>query len=474
MKYAKPERVAVHRKTGAVYVLGGTGIRELAKFKSWKAAAPTAKAKLPTFRHAGYRVVMVLDDTADPPVLWFSSWQGRYARFTLLRVEDKGGAFGDLVDLPKMPHNRRPSAGAVTDVNLDRAREEVYVGRGPRFNGRSGKVQSVRIPISRGSYREGAVIAVGPDGNVYQHSSGKNKGVYRFDRSLKPLPFPGLGSNYIANPGSLRLRARGLTVDLAGRVYLLWQKPKGQQSPGDHGDSNALAMYGADGKVVNEKLVDAEMRSINSVRVDPRGNIYLLAGLRPGKETLPPGLVGKLPAGRKDPDAVRGVNFYPYIYGSVVKFGPKGGAIRKGAGGAKCNYNVGQVTEVKGAEWIFPGASNVPSWRVPCPKYYTPDICLCESPRFDVDGFGRSFFPDAGRFRVGVIDTGGNELCWFGSYGNQDSAGPKSKVPTPEVPLCWPHAVAVGDEAAYVGDRLNRRVVRVRITYAAEETCPVR
>jgi len=195
--------------------------------------------------------------------------------------------------------------------------------------------------------------------------------------------------------------------------------------------------------------------------------------LRPGTETLPPGLKGKLPAGRKDPDAVLGVNFYPYIYGSIVKFGPEGGVIRKGSGGVACNYNVGLTTHVTGAQWIFPGASNVPSWRVPSPRYYTPDICLCESPRFDVDGVGRSFFPDAGRFRVGVIDTGGNEVCWFGSYGNQDSAGPKSAVPVPDIPLCWPHAVAVGDEAVYVGDRLNRRVVRVALNYQAEAMCSV-
>ena len=43
-------------------------------------------------------------------------------------------------------------------------------------------------------------------------------------------------------------------------------------------------------------------------------------------------------------------------------------------------------------------------------------------------------------------------------------------MPVPEIPLCWVQAVAVGDEAAYVGDRLNRRVVRVKLGYAASET----
>ena len=49
---------------------------------------------------------------------------------------------------------------------------------------------------------------------------------------------------------------------------------------------------------------DADIPFIRSVRVDYAGNIYLAAGLRPGKSTLPPGLQGKLPEGREDRDAV--------------------------------------------------------------------------------------------------------------------------------------------------------------------------
>ena len=106
------------------------------------------------------------------------------------------------------------------------------------------------------------------------------------------------------------------------------------------------------------------------------------------------------------------------------------------------------------------------SWRTPG----TPDICNCESPRFDVDDYGRSFFPDAAACRVGMLDTNGNFLGWFGDYGNVDSAGKKSSVPAPAIPLFWPYSVAVGDDTVYVGDRLNRRVVRVRLAYAAEAT----
>jgi hypothetical protein len=90
-------------------------------------------------------------------------------------------------------------------------------------------------------------------------------------------------------------------------------------------------------------------------------------------------------------------------------------------------------------------------------------MCLCESPRIDADDFGRVFFPDAARFRVGVLDSAGNLITWFGGYGNRDSAGPASKVPAPAIPFTWPQGVVVGDEAAYVADRLAERVVRVRL-----------
>ena len=89
--------------------------------------------------------------------------------------------------------------------------------------------------------------------------------------------------------------------------------------------ANAVAKFGPDGKEINKNLVDSDIRSLNSVRVDPAGNIYLALGARPGGKMLPPHLEGQLPNSRKDPDAESGHNYYPLMYGSIVKFGPEGG-----------------------------------------------------------------------------------------------------------------------------------------------------
>jgi hypothetical protein len=247
-----------------------------------------------------------------------------------------------------------------------------------------------------------------------------------------------------------------VTADAQGNIYALWEMRDGTAQ------NNELHVLAPDGSVKG-KPIESEIRLLNSVRLDYQGNIYLALGVRPGKEMLPSWLKGQIPDGRSDPDAVMDLNYYPLMYGSIVKFSPKGGKVKTGAGGTTCSYGFENSVDIAGAEWVHFGASNVPSWRTKG----TPDICLCESPRFDVDGFGRSFFPDALGFRVGILDTAGNHIAWFGKYGNADSTGP-------EIGLQWPHEICVSDEAAYVADRLNRRVVAVKLAYAAEEILPVR
>jgi hypothetical protein len=463
----RPERVSISRKTGAIYVLAGSNINEVLKFNAWTDTAPAARTNIPFFRDDGNRISMAMDDSADPTVLWIGTHAGGYARYGLLRMEDRGGSLA-FADIAKLPANKGVSFGAVRDVAVWRASETLYVDFGKRVNGRTGDPvlpeRNAKLPLK--TWSTGAIMGLGLDGFNYMQLCGERQGIYKVDRDFQPVPLQGGTNNYIPRPGEMRLRGRGITADARGNIYVLWQKPVPQQW-------NALGVYGPDGAARNEKLIDADIRSLNSVRVDYQGNIYLALGLRPGANALPPGLQGKLPDGPKDPDAVMGVNYYPMMYGSIAKFGPEGGLIQKGAGGVVCSFNQGLITEVKGAKWITPGASCVPSWRSGQP-YLSPDICQCESPRFDVDGFGRSFFPDAARFRVGVLDTAGNEILHFGSYGNQDSAGPGSLIPKPEIAFCWIQAVGVSDEAIYVGDRLNRRIVRLKLGYEAEETCGVK
>jgi hypothetical protein len=72
------------------------------------------------------------------------------------------------------------------------------------------------------------------------------------------------------------------------------------------------------------------------------------------------------------------------------------------------------------------------------------------------------------------MDGAGNDLAWFGNYGNTDSRGPGSPVPVPAIAYGWPIAVQVTGGLVYTLDLVNRRVVVARMTNVAAETCPVR
>jgi hypothetical protein len=85
---------------------------------------------------------------------------------------------------------------------------------------------------------------------------------------------------------------------------------------------------------------------------------------------------------------------------------------------------------------------------------------------FDVDYYGRSFYPEAARSRVGILDANGNEIGFFGRYGNRDDERKDGTTP-----MAMPIAAAVTDRFVYVGDVNNQCLARVKLTHAVEETC---
>ena len=153
-------------------------------------------------------------------------------------------------------------------------------------------------------------------------------------------------------------------------------------------------------------------------------------------------------------------------------------------------FSCPQGADLQGALWYRPGFGHVGQ----CSNN---DHCHCAGTDFDVDDFGRVFAPDTGRFRIGVLDTNGNEIMSFGAYGNQNYCGPDSYVVDPATKLLrprkaddpkalvspfaaegspaiafgWICGVATTDRYAYVSDLINKRVLRVKLAYAVEESC---
>ncbi len=419
-----PDKVLVSRKTGALYVISR---------KVSRGALPPATLIKITGRGDGAKVVAelplkgtvggaaALDESGDAPVLWLAGQdkEGKGGD-TLLRVDDLGTAF---VVAPGFLNRDADAISFVGYMDVDREAELVYVtGNGAgvwRYHGETG--QGGPIPI------KAVDLAIGPGGQIYAWGLGSYDGpVARYSRDLKEAAQT-YGKLYgRAGRGSA---VCGMDVDSRGRVYATFGT-----------NECHVRVYDEKGALVEfprkEKDVPAAITGVSgyggSLRVDLQGNIYLLqAGLPKGQPPAP---------GHEKDESFR------ETVGTVYKFPPGGGEIETK------NYS---VVNVVGKTASYPGCGPVSRWNAV-------GSCACTKPRFDVDGFGRLYLPNAVTFSVSVRDNADNEIVKFGEYGNFDSTGAKG------IPMGWPVTAGASDRFIYVGDALNHRIVRADKRFALE------
>jgi len=485
-----PGQVALHQRTCAIYVLSGR-VRFPAQAKRLLKLSPAVDPAGKWLGHstvqAGMKwqyglLVFAVDGTADPrsgesrpTVVWLGGWLSRQSRF-LLRMEEARGSF--TRPAPILPADD-PALVYGGPLTVDREREEVYVRNllvpgwarkhchtWVRLNGRTG--EAARTPIAAHE------MAVGPEGALYAIKAldGYNAVLARFDRAGKPLPFPETGTHVLRQGNFLKGTfypiqhcTRGLSVAPNGDVYVL--NPSHELKKPQKYVHCAVDIYGPDGRLKRKNAVWAS-NAASSVRADAAGNMYIAENVKPRDCVIPPELSGQVPTTTR---WKHGFNWYPWMYGSVVKFPPAGGAVRiRGTWGGshwgsrwkplpawrppgdapvpqpiECVTRHNEPASVQNAVWLHPGLSPAPAHA---------GGCVCFGPRFDVDGFGRVFLPDVARCSVEVIDAAGHSIARF-------------------VPFAWPQYVGVSDEAVYVSDVMNRRIVRVRLGCAVEAACPV-
>jgi hypothetical protein len=103
--------------------------------------------------------------------------------------------------------------------------------------------------------------------------------------------------------------------------------------------------------------------------------------------------------------------------------------------------------------------------------------CGCWNARFAFDYFGRSFAPELDRYRVAVLDRGGNLILRIGRYGNADSAGAQSPVPLGGDEVGMVHGAYLAthtDRRLFVADPASDRIFSVRLGYRASERVPLK
>ena len=115
--------------------------------------------------------------------------------------------------------------------------------------------------------------------------------------------------------------------------------------------------------------------------------------------------------------------------------------------------------------------------------------------RFELDRYARLWLPAQHLGSVVVLDSQGNRILRVGRYGNADSRGADSPVVdartgllrprraddpkdmksplADDIAFCWVKAVAANDQALFAQDYGAGRVLKVALSYAAEETVPV-
>jgi hypothetical protein len=311
-------------------------------------------------------------------------------------------------------------------------------------------VSPVITPCSTATRRLYATdMTISPDYQLYiRENPGYPYGVfegpitrYTLDHIHAPIPFSNTGTNMAVYYVTSRMHhiggygEKGLTVLPDKRVAFVCSGP-----------NNLYYFVGITPAVGCTSWVMQQVDTIvnrttskgGGLRADLKGNLYLGAFARgPDHQT---------PAGFETDWA------YDYGVGSVVRFpaGDSGTIVRTYSCG---NDVLGAVT---GADKIYPQGLSPMS----------DDCCACRSPRFDVDPYGRLYIPNAVTGKVTIADNNGNTILDFGEYGNWDSKGPGSLVPTAGVPMAWPTGAAASENFVYVTDMVNTRLVRVKMDYA--------
>ncbi len=371
---------------------------------------------------------------------------------------------------------------------VDGQRDEVYANNGTsltyRYDGKTGEGGLMR---AGGKTFYCVDLSVGYDGLLYARTGESFAGpLGRYTRDLTPAPFA-TGSHVlyeIYNRMGIGFSDKGVGAGPKGECYNCYMYGWNQYFvAGFDGEGRAMQGKYLQGKMkkpeansplakwpeerlVNSAVVGPVPAECGGVCVDLAGNIYI------GMRVVPKDYVA--PAGMEKDAA------YGAWTGSIVRFGPGGGAVIgavKGddptdVGGDRIECKGGKV--LVGATAVYPGVGPFSGGGFGG----NPSSCVCRVSRFGIDGFGRLVYANAVTCSATLIDNAGNKIVEFGGYGNFDSqyanGEAKAAVGTPEIPLAWPTGAGISEKAIYVLDTYNKRVVRAEMRWGAEEVVEVK
>ncbi|MBL8028013.1 MAG: hypothetical protein JNL74_16450 [Fibrobacteres bacterium] len=432
-----------------------TGQIKLFKFNTWRnPSSPVCSVLVSTDVDAAASVAYLsyASDGKGEDRIWVSHLSMRdCARI----YKDEGASFTLIKGLSA---NSKNFMCAFDRLSVNRNGDDVYVNDA---SANLGKITDwtnpalVRCSTSAKKPLSVIDVAVSHDGQLYVMDKGDLGGPirrYTMDKYHAPLNWSNTDSNIIVGATS-RWGAHagfgGMAIAPNKKLATLANMTGGGYC-GIVADSGRAPAKNVNGYYIPSDVEDTlvyklSTMTIGSPKFDMDGNFYIGASTRSKDHVRTQGFEND--------------NAYRNSVGSIFKFaaGTRAGIIQ--TRGGCCSLDTLPELNSRGYEKIYL------TGLAPFSSY---EYCNCRTPRFDVDNYKRLIVPNAITQKVAVVDNNGNEIVNFGEYGNYDSQGEGSLVPTPAIPLCWPTGAVASDNFIYITDFGNNRLVRVEMKYELE------
>ena len=448
--------------------------RKLIKLKSWKKPELLAE-RAPVYAHT---LQIAVDAGVTPPLVWVANGDGPGTLQQLsgddLSLKNQWQDDGSTLSNPRQD-------GKMAVLNVDPETGHVYVEDDASYRSKTfGTVYRLNqegevlrtwdpyfidieesglispwgaINLERGfRYPEEHLFidsVFGKDGRIYRwklHDDGVS--ILRFDRDGEPVPFESTGTNEIL-VDDIPITGRayknahlnkqltcwfdiyvGMNVDAEGNIYYAGKQKRYIEQDmilSRYGLYRSIDVYDATGKLKQEAALN--LTSVMGIEVDAEGYLYILHIPSDGREP-------EKPIARAVAKAPKRLPMRPFV---LSKFAPTGGE----------------------PIWSHPWDGNQGMGFLPPNPH-----CICSTHRINQALDGKGYIYVANKFSVQVVDTETGKLVGeFGTYGNTDCKGKDSAYPNPELPFGAISSLAVWKDKLFVLDVVNRRLVKLNITY---------
>ena len=354
-----------------------------------------------------------------------------------------------------------------------------------RYNARTGTQIGYKVFQFKDTWQKGGDLEFSWDGETAYNMSTLGHCLYRYTRLGVFTPFPVTNKDKVVPLQLSHQHERGHAVGPDKSIYVLHHPQDTEMvfiNEYDNFQSAIVSKIDTTGVITDYQFIPIHAIA-SCIKLDPQGNIFVGARVKPVNELIPP-YVDTLLTGSAVPDSIRW--WAEEMYGSILKFRPAGGGLFVSASDT-CHIEAGKnigVTGVsryklraEGLDWMYYGVSPVCTHfghrRSDAMKFPARGAaCLCNVMRFDVDRFGRVFVPDP--FNLSIVALDNNRNMMF-KMNHRDmiqmltQLGQMGKVPL----LGWPNAVEADDYGMYVSDQINNQVVCFRFDAEVDTTLPV-